>query len=220
MTDNTNVNQQPAGSPETQPGQQNATPTPAANDTPAWLPGRLNEERDAERRRVLKELGLEKFDDLKTVIAEHKKFKADSQSESERIAAALAETQGKLTAAETARQAAETKATELEAARIADRVDAAIKELCLTPAIRAEHPADVVELIRKGDMTGVIDDKGQVVPEKVKALVEQAKKDRPGWFKTGGVGSPSNRDGVAPEALAAEKEKARRAQAENLRHKF
>lgn len=188
--------------------------------TSAQLKERLDRAENAALTKLLKKLGVENVEALEVIVPEHKTLKSASLTDAEKLTTAAADAQAKLTAEASARAASEAKVAELEAARIGDRIDAAIKEICMTPAIRAEHPQDVVELIRKGNIDGVVDDKGQVVTDKVKALVEQAKKDRPGWFKTGGVGSPSNRDGVAPEALAAEKEKARRAQAENLRHKF
>lgn len=220
MTDNGQPTPPVQATPDTAPDKGGDNKPETLSLTSAQLKERLDRAETSALTKLLKKLGVENVEALEAIVPEHKTLKAASQTDAEKLASAAAEAQAKLAEAADARAKAEAKVAELEAARIGDRVDAAIKELCMTPAIRAEHPQDVVKLIREGNIDGIVDDKGQVVPAKVKELVEQAKKDRPGWFKTGGVGSPSNLDGVAPEALAAEKEQARRAQAANLRHKF
>lgn len=191
-------------------------PTPTSGEQepttePGWLKKRLDEAHKAGQTKLLKELGFEKGADLKAILDQFKTEQDAKLTESEQVKNALQ-------AEKTGREQAEAKLAELQTARLNDKVDSAIT--AVAQELRAEHPQDVIDYLRKSDVSSALDDKGEIVSEKVKTLVEQAKKDRPGWFRNGGVGVPSVRDGVAPEALAAEKEKARRAQAANLRNKF
>ena len=191
--------QKPA--PDTQPKQNgdNGQQQPE----PSWLKERLDRAEKKAVKGLLKDLGIDKLEDLKAVVDTARAAKTTSQE--------LA----------TARQEAEqvkAQLAQVEAARVADRVDAVIVKHA--QAIRAEHPQDVVDLLRKGDLKSVVNDKGEIDEAKIETLVKQAQKDRPTWFRSGGVGSPSNRNGVAPEAGDADKQKAIRDLDRNLRNKF
>lgn len=216
MTEEMTVPAVPTTPPQVTPPEQNG-------DKEGWTKDRSDQAKRAGQRAMLKTLGyadddiktpdgLQKaLDGLKGVVAEHKTLKESAMSDAQKTAAALADVTTKL-------EAAEQRARDLETARTNDRLDAAIT--ATAQAQRAEHPQDVVDLLRKGDLSGVLDDKGNVQADKVKALVDQARKDRPAWFQTGGVGSPSNRNGVAPEADAATKQAEIRRLNANLRNKF
>lgn len=215
VTDDTNIDK---------PVVQTTTPDPAPDKSGQNTSGqsdtasasrevqeRIARAKRKEREAILKELGYEDLETAKAELTEVRQVKQGQMTELQKAQEALA-------TAQKAAKEAEAKAAELEAARINDRIDAALTSAA--SALRAEHPQDVVDLLRKGDVSGLIDDKGEVDQTKVKALVDQAKKDRPGWFMNGGVGSPSNRSGVAPEPNAAEKQAAIRALQQNLRNKF
>lgn len=191
MTDNINGTQ-PTGSPDTQPGQQIATPTPQANEVPTWLPKRLEDERDAERRRVLKEFGLDKFDDLKTLIEFGKQAKQAALTESEKSAAAVKEAELKVTNEATARQAAEARVTELEAARLADRVDGAIRAVAQTlGAKKADKVLALLRVQNPAKVAALANGKGEIDAKATESLVAEFRTANPEDFAGGGPGSPS-----------------------------
>lgn len=173
----------------------NPAPVPANNgesggqpSEPHWLPDRLAQAKRSAVADFLKELGVDKPDDLKTLLADHKALKESQMNELQKAQAALDKATKK--AAD-----AEQKAAELEAARLADRMDGAIRSAAAEA--RAQYPDDVVTWIRQQgkDLSTLLDQDGKVNDKAVKALIEETKKARPTWFTSGGPGSPSNAGG-------------------------
>lgn len=144
---------------------------------------------------LLKELGFEKPDDLKAIVSEAQKRKQDEMSEADKLRADLA----KLTQE---RDNAAQRAQEVEAARIADKVNGKLEALAVKA--RVEHPEDVVKFLRDNhsdDVNALVNEAGAIDDKAAEKLLEVVKKARPNWFAVGGPGSPSNRDGrpVAPD---------------------
>ncbi len=75
------------------PATPSAPQTEAANDEkePKWLPSRL----ERHTKSLLAQLGVEKFDDVKTAIAELKKRQDAEKTETERLVAQVADLTGK-----------------------------------------------------------------------------------------------------------------------------
>lgn len=64
---------------------------PTATENPAWLPGRLTEARENERKKLLQELGAEKPADLKAKLKRLEELEAATLTEQERTQKQLAE---------------------------------------------------------------------------------------------------------------------------------
>lgn len=165
---------------------------------PKFLNARLKRAEDAARRKLLQELGIEDVNVGKAALAEAKKLRESQMSESEKSQAALQ-------AAEERAKAAENRTLEIEVERKRDLVTSAIRSAAIEA--RAEHPDDVVGRLTSS-LDTLISDDGKVKTEKVKQMIEAVRKERPGWFKSGGVGSPSNAGGRTPDAGGAAKDKA------------
>lgn len=187
------------------PAQPTPTPVPApANggdqqsgqippSEPTWLPERLERNARSAVNNFLKDLGFEKADDLKALLTEAKNLKESQMSEVEKAQKAREK-------AEQRAADAEKRAAELEAARVNDRIDTAIRAAA-TDA-RAQYPEDVITWARQSgkDLAALIDKDGKLDDKGVKALIDEARKARPAWFASGGPGSPSNAGGKAPQA--------------------
>jgi flagellar hook-basal body complex protein FliE len=68
---------------------------PVAPENPAWLPGRLSEARETERKKLLQDFGVEKPEDLKAKLARLSELEAASLSEQERTQKQLADLSAK-----------------------------------------------------------------------------------------------------------------------------
>lgn len=185
--------QQPAPSEAAPVSGENNSGQPSDQRDPRWLPDRIDTAKRAAVNDFLKDLGFDKADDLKALLTEAKSLKESQMSELQKAQAALDKANQKAAQAEQ-------KAAELEAARVNDRIDTAIRAAA-TDA-RAQYPEDVITWARQSgkDLAALIDKDGKLDDKGVKALIDEAKKARPAWFGSGGPGSPSNAGGKAPQA--------------------
>lgn len=182
--------------------EQNQQPTPPAKTPPVettFTQADLNahagnarkEGREKAINDLLKELELEKADDLKALVTEARKRKKDEMTEAERLSAELTEANKKL-------EAANQRAAQAETARIADQVNARIEKL----AKGASNPEDVTDFIRARwleQLNAAVSEDGKVDEKAIEKLVADVRKERPAWFAISGQGSPSNRDGRPPQ---------------------
>lgn len=192
------------------PAQPPAPPATEPPTDPAWLPDRLKRATaagaEAERKKVLEELGVEDpAADAQLLKAAKAKREAD-KTEVERLAGETAKE----------KERADKLQTELDRERqqrITDRRDSAIKAKAanahdLDAVLEwASRPANA-DLFKKtvGD-DGLIDDKA------VEALIAAARKNAAYLFKVGGVGSPPLSGGRPTQGNAdAEKRAARTSQ--------
>ena len=185
--------------PATPPEQE--TPTGGQADTKSFTQAELDkmfadrakQAKQSAQADLLKALGVDDLDALKTLLKEAANLKQAQMSESEKLQAE---------AEKAAKRAAELEAAlnaERQAARESKR-DAAIKEA----AKSVENPGDVVVWAQANaadQLAKTLTDDGAVDDKAVKELVEACRKARPNWFTAGGPGSPSNHDGKVPNPL-------------------
>jgi len=141
---------------------------------------------------LLKELGFEKPDDLKTLVTTYRA--ADEAEKSE-----LEKAQVKITALEKKAQEAEQRAAQSAQERLEERRNAAI----LAALKDAEHPGDVLLWLAANKAEAVkatLKDDGTLDEKAISTLVTEAKKERPSYFKSGSPGSPSNAGGKTPSS--------------------
>ena len=191
--------------PATPPEQE--TPTGGQADTKSFTQAELDkmfadrakQAKQSAQADLLKALGVDDLDALKTLLKEAANLKQAQMSESEKLQAE---------ADKAAKRAAELEAAlnaERQAARESKR-DAAIKEA----AKSVENPGDVVVWAQANaadQLAKTLTDDGAVDDKAVKELVEACRKARPNWFTAGGPGSPSNNGGKVPD-MTKQREKA------------
>lgn len=143
---------------------------------------------------LLKELGFEKADDLKTLVktakdqAEAQKTEAQKAIEAK---AALEKERDEAKAALTARNA------EIEVEKRAALRDSAITKALTSANAKAEKVLKLLKVDQPDALAATLKEDGTVDEAKVKALIETARKAYPEDFGRGGVGSPSNNGGRA-----------------------
>lgn len=192
--DNTPPDTPNASTPETSPGKtegdSEATFTQADIDR---IAARTRQEtRDAERKKVLEDIGASSFDDLKALVTEYRKRKEDEMSELEKAQAEIEKARKKA-------EDAEKRVAEMQQERLAARRrDAFLK------AVRASGGRDVedlhilVEAKHRDDYLAVFDDEAKPDDGKMKSFIKQVQSDHPAYFGSAGGGSPSNADGQTP----------------------
>lgn len=143
---------------------------------------------------ALKELGVDKLDDAKALVTSARE-KADADKTEAQKATDRAD------AAEKKRLEAEQKLTDLLAKQTLDARNSAIKAAAQAGGMTRpdmamswlrDNAASDLDALKAGD-DGKYDEKA------VKALVEKVRKELPELFKPTSPGSPSLRDGRAPE---------------------
>jgi len=147
---------------------------------------------------LLKELGFEKADDLKALVADAKKRKDDELSEAQKAQAAKEK-------AEKDALDWKAKAEALEQQRLLDRRDGAI-ESALREA-KASKPDKVLALLKQyqaDDVAAVLGDTGEVDKTRLSALLTTAKKEHAEYFQQG-VGSGSHAGGKGGSTVDVEK---------------
>lgn len=175
------------------------------------LKERLARAEEAAQKKLLEQIGAEKLDDVKALLDDKKKRDEAAKSDLQKAQDALAR-------AEQDKKAAEERAAKAEAERIADRVDARIKELA--GKANAVEPKDVVKLIRdehKDDLAKAISAEGVVDDKAIEKILEDVKKARSHWFNNRGAGSPSNNNGSGSGAVTEQDKKAREANFRRVR---
>ncbi len=193
----------------------NVTPPPATPPAPnGGTPGATFTQADVDRivgeratraaetatAKLLKELGFEKVDDLKTTVTSARE-RADAEKTE------LQKLQERLDATEKKRTEAEDRAKSLEALRLTDARDSAIRAALKD----ADKPDDLLLLIHarmKDDVTNVMADDGALDAKAIDALAEKARKEWPSSFKSAAPGSQSHTDGRTPEGKAAQTKQA------------
>ncbi len=173
--------------------------------TSAQLSERLDRAKNTAVSELLKQLGFEKPEDLKTTVDQFKAAQDAQKTE-------LQKAQDALTKAQADAKAAQERAAALEEQRIADKLNRAISDAAQggdeygTKTLRAFSSEDVITWIRSqsgasaDELAKLIDESGKVDAKKVGELVKACQKARPHYFQAAGPGSPSNRGGKAAEA--------------------
>jgi hypothetical protein len=194
-----------------QPGQQPPAQTPSQTPPPAEteivhqikqsdLDARIKRAEAHAVNELLKALGIENIDGLKAVVDTDKKRRDGEMSELQKTQNTISDLTTKLTAA--TQQIEEFKSKEIAGTR---------NEAIRAAANGALDPNDVVGWANgdgKQHLEGLLDDKGNVVKEKVEALVAECAKTKAHWFRPGGPGSPSNAGGKPLPLDAKAKEQA------------
>lgn len=194
MTQETTTTNETPVTTETQQAQSGATTTEKAF-TQADLDRIAGETRKSARQAaiadLLKELGVEKPDDLKALVT-----KTREQEEAQKTEAQKALERAEK--AEARAQEAEARAQSIEAQRILDRRDNAIRAKAgqahdIDAVLEwANRPANA-DLLKK-----TVGDDGAVSEKAVDELIAAAQKNAAYLWKKGGVGSPSNSNGRVP----------------------
>jgi hypothetical protein len=179
--------------PETPPAQTGDTGTSEQTFTQADVDRLMGERarraKEAAISDLLKDLGFDKADELKAVIADAKKRKEAEMSEAEKL-------QAQITALEAEKAAAESKVQEAEQRVLETRRNSAI----IAALTGAEKPQSVLTLLEKehAELVGkALTADGTVDEKAVAALVEAARKDYAGMFKVAGPGTGSHNGGRA-----------------------
>jgi hypothetical protein len=180
--------------------QQEVTQTPAVTegertftqaDIDRIVGERAKRAEEAAVKRLLEQLGFDTPDAAKAAVTEAKKRADAEMSELEKLQAKLAET-------EKAAQAAAERASVSERARLLDKRNGEI----MTALKDAEHPKDVLVWLDANypdDLQAVMSDDGTVDDKAVAKLIAKVKQERPGFFKSAGMGSPSLAGGKPPK---------------------
>jgi len=189
----------PKPAPDTQPAPSGDTGLDPEKQYP-WLKDRLDRAKRVEREELLKTLGFEDPDSLKSFVDEGRKLQESQLSEREKLQKAIQERDAKI-------DKLMKEKDEAIQSRVRDKRDAAIRDAA--NKIRAEHPEDVLTwILTSGDVADMVDESGSVDDKKVLAQVEACRKERPNWFGGKGPGVPSNRDGTPPDSKAEREKKA------------
>jgi hypothetical protein len=157
-----------------------------------WLKDRLERAKRQQREELLKSLGFEDPDSLKTFVAEGRKLQEARLSESEKLTKAIQERDTKLAALQKQYE-------EAVEARLRDKRDTAIRDAA--SKIKAEHPEDVLNwILLSGNSAGLVDKDCNVDDKAVLAQVETCRKERPTWFAGRSPGVHSSKDGTPPDS--------------------
>lgn len=150
---------------------------------------------------LLSELGFEKADDLKSLIADARKRQEAELSEVDK-AKKEAEVETKR------REALEAELNQVRAEQRQDRLERAV-EVALQAA-NAKRPKDVLDLMKvRGKLDGLLTDEGQVNDKAVTAAIADFKKDNAEYFGSFAPGSPSNAGAKPPSPSEKDLEAAR-----------
>lgn len=181
------------------------TPTPAAKPAPTLAEptftqadiDRIVGERAKRAKEtgiadLLKELGFEKPEDLKAIVANAKKAEDEKKSDIQKLQDEIEKSKQRF-------EAERQRADSAEAARIADKVNSRIEAFAVKA--KAQYPEDVVKFLRENhaeEVKALVGEDGSINDKATEKLLETVKKARPTWFGVTGPGSPSNRDGKPP----------------------
>lgn len=165
---------------------------------------RSKQSREAAINELLKELGEENLDGLKTKHKAAKDAEEASKTEAEKL---LAQAQR----LETENADLAQKLADAEAARRRDKLEGAV--VMAAKDAKAVYPEDVwlwLNTNAADDLAKVIGDDGEVNAKAVETLVGKAKEARPTYFEAQRrtPGSPSNNGGRVPDPGKEEKERA------------
>lgn len=185
-----------------QPNQDRSPSDPnLINMTSAQLAERLDRAKNTAVGELIKTLGFEKPEDLKTAMEQWRSSQESAKTDLEKAQSAAAKAKTDLEQANAAIQ-------QLKQARLDDRLNAAItvasqgSEEYGTKTLRAFSAEDVIAWARTQsgeDLTKLIDETGKVDAKAVGELTKKCQKARPHYFQASGPGSPSNRGGKPPE---------------------
>lgn len=171
------------------------------NMTSAQLAERLDRAKNTAVTDLLKQLGFDKPEDLKTTVEQFRQAQDAQKSELQKATDDAAKLK-------TRAEQAEAEVKGLAQARLDDKLNLAIGaasqggEEYGTKTLRAHNVDDVIVWAREQsgeDLSKLIDEAGKVDVKAVGELVKKAHKARPHYFQSGGPGSPSNRGGKPPE---------------------
>lgn len=141
-------------------------------------------------KEFLTELGFEKPDDLKTLIADAKRRQEAELGEVEK-ATRLADAEKKK------REELEARLTQLETERQQERLER--QTLGLLQTSGAKKPADVLDLMKvRGKLADLLAEDGSVDEKKLTEAVNAFKKDNGEYFGSSSPGSPSNTGAKPP----------------------
>lgn len=197
MADETTITTTETGTqqppPKTQPATTEDAPTLTQKQVDAIIGNTRKEASAASLTALAKELGYDSVDDMKTAAKEAKARQEKDMSELEKATKRAEQAEAKAAAKEA-------ELVEVAAARLADKVDSALKEAASNA--KASKPANVVKWLRmekKAAVEKLVGEDGVIDEKAVEKLIADFKKEEPTWFALTGHGSPSNRDGRPPQ---------------------
>lgn len=211
MPDETTTTETTETTPENsgqQPGGQSFTQA----DVDRIIGERLKRAESAAMQKLLEKLGAKDEDELTGIVKAQRERDESEKTELQKL-------QDKLTAAEQKVKEAEERAAQAEQQRRVDNRNAAI----IAALKDAEHPADVLlwlEANAKDELDAVMSDDGTLDEKKIAALVAKARKERPNFFRSGGPGSPSDKDGRVPDGDPRRKQEAAEVNRRHIRSNF
>lgn len=212
MADNTPQpaasNETPDPAPATPPeptgaadGDAQAEPTLTQADVDRIVKERLKRDRQAQESKRLEDLGLESFDDLKTMLDDYRKRKEADMSELEKA-------QSKIADAEKKAQEAEQRAQALQAEYLAARRREVFLKVVRDNGGHDEDDLYILVTAKHGeDLNAVFGENEATADEaKLKSFIKQVQSDHPAYFGTASAGSPSNAGGIAPNSPEVDNE--------------
>lgn len=193
VTTETPASPVPATAPDATPaGQTTEGKTFSQAELDRIIGERLKRAEETATKKLLEMAGVEKTDDLKTLVEGEKKRRESEMSATQKLEAELEKERKRA-------EAAETKALEVETARLEEKRNSAIKSAASDS--KARYPDDAVTWLRLAENAAlidkVLDENGEPDKKALETAIAAHKKARPDYYKAqaGGVGSPSNADG-------------------------
>lgn len=211
MPDETTTTETTETTPENS-GQQAGGQSFTQADVDRIIGERLKRAESAAMQKLLEKLGAKDEDELTGIVKAQRERDESEKTELQKL-------QDKLTAAEQKVKEAEERAAQAEQQRRVDNRNAAI----IAALKDAEHPADVLlwlEANAKDELDAVMSDDGTLDEKKIAALVTKARKERPNFFRSGGPGSPSDKDGRVPDGDPRRKQEAAEVNRRHIRSNF
>lgn len=180
--------------PDTAQGQASSEATFTQNELNKHAGERALRAKEAERKRILEELGIEDVDSAKALLDESRKRKEAEMSELEKADAKIAEANRKA-------QEAEQKLQAMQEQMLANK-----RKQAFLSAVRdsgGQNVDDLFILVQAGmsdDFLKVFDDNAEPNTALMEKFIKQIQASKPAYFGTASAGSPSVNNGVAPNA--------------------
>lgn len=191
--------QTPQQVPDTTQGQESTEATFTQADVDAIVGKRAQRAKETAKSEFLADLGVDDFDDLKSLVETIRKKQEEELSEVEK-ALQQADKERK------AREQAEQRAKEIES-----RYVARDREIAFKDAARKAGATDVnrlhilVQAEKQADLTALFDDDGATFNQsEMDKFIKQVQSDYDNYFATAGAGSPSKSGGQVPTQVPME----------------
>lgn len=199
MTDNAeNSTTTTAENEQPKSGGDKGSATPEAKFTQADIDRIAGDTRKSAKEKAiadfLKDLGLDNVEDVKARIVAAKAKEDADKSEAQKAS-------DRADAADKKRQEVEQRLATYEAERLIGKRDDKITDAAKVAG--CTEPTDIIAWAERNEPTALkalMTDDGTVDDKAVAKLIEAARKARPAWFRPATPGSPTTRDGYAPQA--------------------